>query len=77
MIVVPGRIPTILVGNESVAYASGTPYPIDVIRQSKFSLNGQPDPDPETVLRPQVEAFDHASRTACHATWSAMKVEIK
>ncbi|SMH50421.1 Xaa-Pro aminopeptidase [Rathayibacter oskolensis] len=45
IILVPGRRPRILVGNESVAYASGTPYPIDVVRFSKFSLNGQPDPD--------------------------------
>lgn len=45
LILVPGRTPRILVGNESVAYASGTPYPIDVVRFSKFSLNGQPDPD--------------------------------
>jgi hypothetical protein len=45
MLLVPGRVPRILVGNESVAYASITPYPIEVIRQSKLSLNGQPDPD--------------------------------
>lgn len=45
MILVPGRTPRILVGNECVAYASGIPYPIEVIRQSKLSLNGQPDPD--------------------------------
>jgi hypothetical protein len=45
MILVPGRTPTILVGNESVAYASITPYPIEIVRQSKLSLNGQPDPD--------------------------------
>jgi len=61
MIVVPGRIPTILVGNESVAYASGTPYPIDVIRQSKFSLNGQPDPD-DLGLVEQLRAAGVAGR---------------
>jgi hypothetical protein len=49
MLLVPGRTPRILVGNESVAYASGTPYPIEVIRQSKLSLNGQPDPDDITL----------------------------
>ncbi|MYU10408.1 hypothetical protein GTZ78_06810 [Streptomyces sp. SID8361] len=45
LIVVPGRTPRFLVGNESVAYASITPYPIDIIRFSKFSLVGQPDPE--------------------------------
>lgn len=49
LLLVPGRTPLILVGNESVAYASGTPYPIEVIRQSKFSLVGQPDPDDLTL----------------------------
>ncbi|MDN4477656.1 hypothetical protein QQX10_07410 [Demequina sp. SYSU T00039] len=45
LIFVPGRTPTFLVGNESVGYASKTPYPVEIIRQSKFSLVGQPDPD--------------------------------
>lgn len=49
MILIPGRTPMILVGNENVAYASIAPYPIDVVRQSKFSLNGQPDPDDRTL----------------------------
>jgi hypothetical protein len=49
LLLVPGRTPRILVGNESVVYASRTPYPIDVIRQSKLSLVGQPDPDDITL----------------------------
>lgn len=44
-IFVPGRTPRMLVGNESVSYAGVVPYPVDVVRQSKFSLVGQPDPD--------------------------------
>jgi hypothetical protein len=45
LIVIPGRTPRFLVGNESVAYAGITPYPVDIIRFSKFSLVGQPDPE--------------------------------
>ncbi len=45
LIFIPGRTPTFLVGNESTSYASITPYPVEIIRQSKFSLVGQPDPD--------------------------------
>jgi hypothetical protein len=51
MIVIPGRTPRILVGNESVAYAGITPYPIEVVRLSKFSLNGQPDPGDLTLAQ--------------------------
>ena len=49
IILIPGLTPRILVGNESGAYARSTPYPIDVVRFSKFSLNGQPDPDDSTL----------------------------
>jgi hypothetical protein len=45
LILIPGRTPLFLVGNEDVAYAKITPYQVDIVRQSKFSLNGQPDPD--------------------------------
>jgi len=43
-ILVPGRTPTLIVGNENVAWARVVPYPIDVVRLAKFSLIGQPDP---------------------------------
>ncbi|MDF2444584.1 MAG: hypothetical protein JWR01_2787, partial [Subtercola sp.] len=49
MILIPGRTPRILVGNENVGYAKITPYPIDIVRQSKFSLVGQPDPEDVTL----------------------------
>lgn len=45
MVIVPGRTPVLIVGNESVAYARITPYDVEIVRFSKFSLNGQPDPD--------------------------------
>lgn len=45
MVVRPGRTPVLAVGNENVAYAAITPYPIDIFRFSKFSLIGQPDPE--------------------------------
>ncbi len=44
MVVVPGRTPVLVVGNESVAYAGVTPYEVEIVRLSKFSLVGQPDP---------------------------------
>jgi Xaa-Pro aminopeptidase len=44
MIVVPGRAPVLVVGNENVAYAAITPYEVEIVRLSKFSLVGQPDP---------------------------------
>lgn len=49
MVFVPGRVPTMIVGNESVGYASITPYEVEIIRLSKFSLIGQPDPDDLTL----------------------------
>jgi hypothetical protein len=49
MILVPGRTPRLIVGNESVAYAKSTPYEVDVVRLSKFSLVGQPDPGDVTL----------------------------
>jgi hypothetical protein len=42
--VVPGRTPTLIVGNENVAWARVVPYEINVVRLAKFSLIGQPDP---------------------------------
>lgn len=55
LILIPGRTPRLLVGNENVGYAKGVvPYPIDVVRLAKFSLVGQPDPDDimmSTVLK--------------------------
>lgn len=45
MVIVPGGKPTLVVGNENVAYAGVTPYPVDIVRLPKFSLVGQPDPD--------------------------------
>ncbi|TQJ29896.1 aminopeptidase P family N-terminal domain-containing protein [Microbacterium sp. SLBN-146] len=45
LILVPGRTPRLLVGNEDVAYADIIDYDIDVVRFSKLSLTGQPDPD--------------------------------
>jgi hypothetical protein len=49
MVFVPGRVPTMIVGNESVGYAGITPYEVQIIRLSKFSLIGQPDPDDVTL----------------------------
>lgn len=49
MILVPGQTPRLIVGNESVTYAKSTPYPVDVVRLSKFSLVGQPDPGDITL----------------------------
>lgn len=49
MVIVPGRTPVLLVGNESVGYAGITPYDVEVVRFSKFSLNGQPDPEDFSV----------------------------
>ena len=49
LIFIPGRTPRFLVGNESVAYAGITPYPVDIVRLSKFSLVGQPDPGDLTM----------------------------
>jgi hypothetical protein len=45
LVLIPGRTPSLLVGNENVGYAKGVvPYAIDVVRLAKFSLVGQPDP---------------------------------
>jgi Creatinase/Prolidase N-terminal domain/Metallopeptidase family M24 len=44
LILVPGRTPRLLVGNENVSHAKIVPYEIDVVRLAKFSLIGQPDP---------------------------------
>jgi Xaa-Pro aminopeptidase len=49
LILIPGRRPRLLVGNENVSYAGITPYPVDVVRLSKLSLVGQPDPDDRTL----------------------------
>ncbi len=56
MIVLPGRAPLLLVGNESVSYAGVTPYPVEIVRQSKFSLVGQPDPD-DVALSQQLRDY--------------------
>jgi Creatinase/Prolidase N-terminal domain len=44
LVLVPGRTPTLIVGNENVAWARVVPYDINVVRVAKFSLIGQPDP---------------------------------
>lgn len=49
MVLIPGRTPVLIVGNESVAYASITPYEVEIVRLSKFSLVGQPDPGDVTM----------------------------
>jgi hypothetical protein len=42
LILVPGRAPALLVGNEGVSYAAVVPAGIDVIRYQSFSLVNQP-----------------------------------
>src|SRR6516165_8154639 len=42
LILVPGRAPVLLVGNEGVAYAAVVPSGVDVIRYQSFSLVNQP-----------------------------------
>lgn len=49
MVLVPGRTPVLIVGNENVAYAGITPYDVEIVRLSKFSLVGQPDPGDVTM----------------------------
>jgi Xaa-Pro aminopeptidase len=41
LILVPGRLPTLLVGNECAAYAGVVPYALDVVRYQSFSLVSQ------------------------------------
>ncbi len=45
LLLVPGRTPVLLVGNESVAYAAAAAIEVHVLRFAKFSLVGQPDPE--------------------------------
>ena len=42
LILVPGRTPVLLVGNEGVAYAAVVPPGVEVIRYQSFSLVNQP-----------------------------------
>ena len=42
LILVPGRIPVLLVGNEGEAYAAVVPVEVEVIRYQSFSLVNQP-----------------------------------
>ena len=42
LILVPGRNPVLLVGNEGVAYAAVVPPSVEVIRYQSFSLVNQP-----------------------------------
>jgi hypothetical protein len=44
LVFVPGHTPTLIVGNENVAWARVVPFEINVVRLAKFSLIGQPDP---------------------------------
>lgn len=44
LVLVPGRTPCLIVGNESVGYAAVVAIEIDIVRLPKFSLVGQPDP---------------------------------
>jgi Xaa-Pro aminopeptidase len=41
LILVPGRTPALLVGNEDEAYAAVVPYAVDVVRYQSFSLVNQ------------------------------------
>ena len=41
LVLVPGRRPTLLVGNECEAYAAVVPYPVDLVRYQSFSLVNQ------------------------------------
>lgn len=61
MVIVPGRIPTLIVGNENVGYAGVTPYPVEIVRLPKFSLVGQPDPE-NTELSDVLKGAGLASR---------------
>lgn len=45
LILIPGRTPRLLAGNEDVGYAGIIEYDIEVVRFSKLSLTGQPDPE--------------------------------
>ncbi len=45
LILVPGRTPVLLAGNESMAYADAVQIEVEVVRFAKFSLVGQPDPE--------------------------------
>ena len=45
LVLVPGRTPVLLAGNESMGYADAMAIEADVIRFAKFSLVGQPDPE--------------------------------
>ena len=45
LILVPGRAPVLLVGNEGVAYAAVVPPGVEVIRYQSFSLVNQPRAD--------------------------------
>jgi Xaa-Pro aminopeptidase len=49
LILVPGRAPVLLVGNEGIAYAAVVPAGIDVIRYQSFSLVSQPRSDSELL----------------------------
>jgi hypothetical protein len=49
LVLIPGRTPVLIVGNESVSYAGITPYEVDIVRLSKLSLVGQPDPGDVTM----------------------------
>jgi Xaa-Pro aminopeptidase len=54
LILVPGRRPRLVVGNECEAYAAISPVDLDVVRYQSFSLVSQPrseSPTLETVLR--------------------------
>jgi Xaa-Pro aminopeptidase len=45
LLLVPGRTPVLLAGNESMAYAASIAIEAEVLRFAKFSLVGQPDPE--------------------------------
>jgi hypothetical protein len=45
LILVPGRAPVLLVGNEGVAYAAVVPPGVEVVRYQSFSLVNQPRAD--------------------------------
>ncbi len=49
LVLIPGRTPRLVVGNENVSYAAVVPFGIDVVRLAKFSLVGQPDPGDVTL----------------------------
>jgi Xaa-Pro aminopeptidase len=62
LILVPGRIPTLVVGNEGEAYAGIVPVEVNVVRYQSFSLVSQPRSDTRR-LAPILRAAGLGRRT--------------